>query len=599
MDMPINRITSDSLLIDIEHHFRVSAGPGAGKTHWMVEHIRNVLHRSDRLGKTRKIACITYTNIAVETILNRLGTSADRVEVSTIHSYLYKHIVKPYASFIAPEFGLCIDKMDGHEEPFVNFGNLKTWIEEHQRKTELTHPYTEKQLTRLPDNNKALEGWLSSLHYTYNDSNELKISSKRSDAFYLDNNNKRRYLNRNCLNILETDFLSYKKLYWGKGILFHDDVLFFSYQLIQKFPFILPVLRAKFPYFFVDEFQDISPIQAEILHHIGQRETIVGIIGDKVQSIYGFQGAQPEKFTSFNLPGMADYQMEENRRSTNEIVRVLNELRSDIQQVSYRDEEGVQPMIIVGEMVDSLRKSKQQCSGEKVCSLSRDNITSNAMKREITGVSLNDKLFEELLEKDRPSRSNRYRSKVVVACIKATELAREGKFKDSIKELERVFKVKADKTTVKREALKHIRTLLKKYNDYENGSLYEFYLVVKADIKNDISGLRSGAAKTFYEGYTYQQLSLCVRIVEDTSLHKTIHKAKGDEFDNVLLILREEDDLAFLLNPDLTATNKEAEEQRIYYVAISRAKKRLFVSVPSLQASKQTILSSNFQIEIL
>ena len=106
MDMPINRITSDSLLIDIEHHFRVSAGPGAGKTHWMVEHIRNVLHRSNRLGKTRKITCITYTNIAVETILNRLGTSADRVEVSTIHSYLYKHIVKPYASFIAPEFGL-------------------------------------------------------------------------------------------------------------------------------------------------------------------------------------------------------------------------------------------------------------------------------------------------------------------------------------------------------------------------------------------------------------------------------------------------------------------------------------------------------------
>ena len=599
MDMLINRITSDSLLIDIERHFRVSAGPGAGKTHWMVEHIRNVLHRSNRLGKIRKIACITYTNIAVETIMNRLGTSADQVEVSTIHSYLYKHIVKPYVSFIAPEFGLSIDNIDGHEEPFINFGNVKTWIEEHPRKTELTHPYTEKQLTKLPDNNKALEGWLCSLHYTFNDSNELIISSKRSDAFYLDNNNKRRYLNRNCLNILETDFLSYKKLYWGKSILFHDDVLFFSYQLIQKFPFILSVLRAKFPYFFVDEFQDINPIQAEILHHIGQRETIVGIIGDKAQSIYVFQGAQPEKFTSFNLQGMVDYQMEENRRSTNEIVRVLNEIRSDIQQVSYRDEKGIQPMIIVGEMVDSLRKSKQQCSGEKVCSLSRNNITSNAMKREITGVSLNDKLFEKLLEKDRPSRSNRYRSKVVIACIKASELAREGKFKDSIKELERVFKVKADKTTVKREALKHIQTLLKKYNDYKKESLYEFYLVVKADIKNDISGLRSGAAKTFYEGHTYQQLSLCVRIVEDTSLHKTIHKAKGDEFDNVLLILREEDDLAFLLNPDLTATKKEAEEQRIYYVAISRAKKRLFVSVPSLQASKQTILSSNFQIEIL
>jgi len=138
-----------------------------------------------------------------------------------------------------------------------------------------------------------------------------------------------------------------------------------------------------------------------------------------------------------------------------------------------------------------------------------------------------------------------------------------------------------------------------KYDDYKNGTLYEFYLIVKADIKNDISDLRSGAAKTFYEGHTYQQLSLCVRIVEDTSLHKTIHKAKGDEFNNVLLVLREESDLAFLLNPDLTAINKEAEEQRINYVAVSRAKKRLFVSVPSLQATKQMTLSGKFQIEIL
>ena len=74
----------------------------------------------------------------------------------------------------------------------------------------------------------------------------------------------------------------------------------------------------------------------------------MGVIGDIAQSIYAFQGATPAKFTSFNLPGMVDYQMTENRRSTNEIVRVLNEIRSDIQQISYNDEAGVRPTIIVG-----------------------------------------------------------------------------------------------------------------------------------------------------------------------------------------------------------------------------------------------------------
>ena len=81
-----NSITSDDL-IPIEQHFRVSAGPGAGKTHWLINHMKNVLHTSLRLGKTRKIACITYTNIAVLTILSRLGTSSNSVEVSTIHSF--------------------------------------------------------------------------------------------------------------------------------------------------------------------------------------------------------------------------------------------------------------------------------------------------------------------------------------------------------------------------------------------------------------------------------------------------------------------------------------------------------------------------------
>jgi DNA helicase-2/ATP-dependent DNA helicase PcrA len=570
MDMPINRIASDSSLIDIEHHFRVSAGPGAGKTHWMVEHIRNVLHRSDRLGKTRKIACITYTNIAVETILSRLGTSADRVEVSTIHSFLYKHIVKPYVSFIAAGYGLSIEEMDGHNDIILsNYSFLKDWK-------------TRTGQQRIRSDNEIVAA-ISKAKWKF-DGKDLVCKPDypmRVDGYPIRNDS----------------YYEYKKMTWEKGVLHHEDVLFFGYQLIEKCPFILKVLRAKFPYFFVDEFQDTNPIQAAILHQIGQSETIVGIIGDTAQSIYGFQGAEPAKFTSFNLPEMVDYQMAENRRSTNEIIQVLNGIRSDIQQISYNDETGVRPTIIVGETNDSLRWSKEQCRGEKICSLSRDNITSNAMKREISGVSFNDKLFEELQEKDNPSSSNRYRSKVVIACIKATELAREGKFKDSIKELENVFKVKTDKARGKREALKHIRTLLKKYDDYKNGSLYEFYLVVKADIKNDISDLRSGASKTFYEGHTYQQLSLCVRIVEDTSLHKTIHKAKGDEFDNVLLILREEDDLAFLLNPDLTATNKEAEEQRINYVAVSRAKKRLFVSVPSLQASKQAILSGKFQIE--
>ena len=58
--------------IEIEKHFKVVAGPGAGKTKFLVNHIKNVLTNSVRLGKNRKVACITYTNVGVDALIDRI-----------------------------------------------------------------------------------------------------------------------------------------------------------------------------------------------------------------------------------------------------------------------------------------------------------------------------------------------------------------------------------------------------------------------------------------------------------------------------------------------------------------------------------------------
>ena len=59
-------IINSKTKIDINQNFKIQAGPGAGKTQFLVNHINNVLQNSDKLGCTRKIACITYTNTAVK-----------------------------------------------------------------------------------------------------------------------------------------------------------------------------------------------------------------------------------------------------------------------------------------------------------------------------------------------------------------------------------------------------------------------------------------------------------------------------------------------------------------------------------------------------
>ena len=72
---------------------------------------------------------------------------------------------------------------------------------------------------------------------------------------------------------------------------------------------------------------------------------------------------------------------------------------------------------------------------------------------------------------------------------------------------------------------------------------------------------------------------------DDKTNNRTIHKSKGDEFENVLLFLDEEQ-LDILIKPKIF----EQEEQRIIYVAFSRARDRLFISVPALSDDQRKAL---------
>jgi DNA helicase-2/ATP-dependent DNA helicase PcrA len=566
--MSITQINAESS-VPIEQHFKVSAGPGAGKTRWLVNHIKNILHQSTRLGKTRKIACITYTNVAAEVILKRLGPTVECIEVSTIHSFLYKHVVKPYAAFIAEEYSLNIDKIDGHDDYI--FSNY-SFINELKTRT---------QQQRIRDDRIIIES-IKTSRWKFDQNGELVVKPKHPQKV-------------NGYYLKKETYFEYKKMSWERGVIHHDDVLFLGYQLIAKFPFILQILRAKFPYFFVDEFQDTHPIQTKILEQIGQEETVIGVIGDKAQSIYSFQGADSSQLSSFTLEGIAEYQILENCRSTDKIIDFLNCIRLDLQQIKPgQNSNGENPILIVGEMGASLRKAQELCHGERVCSLSRDNFMANVLKKE-AGVDCPSKdLLQELVNAD----SNSDRRKVILSCVKALELAVEKHYGEAIKELSKSLKIGDDKTANKKEALRYLNYMLARYAEIQEMNLMEFYVFVKSNIKDSLANPSRGKPKEFYEQHTYKQLAVCVKITEDNSLNRTTHKAKGDEFDNVILILKKASDLAFVLEPNLDGD----EEHRINYVAVSRARKKLFISVPSLlglsDADKSKLFSFLDAIEI-
>ncbi|MFJ7817772.1 UvrD-helicase domain-containing protein [Bacillus toyonensis] len=562
--------------IDIERHFKVTAGPGAGKTYWLINHIRNVLGHSDRLEKTRKIACITYTNVAVETILNRLGSqSINQVEVSTIHSFLYVHILKPYINHIAELFGIDFQKIKGHDKIEPKYSKVKLWLENHSQIEKLKHPYTINQLLNRPQNKDALFNWLSGLKYRFNTDQNLDLNGEEGDARQL----------RKVVEILETDLLNYKKLYWQEGKIDHNDVLYFSYELIMRYPFILKVLRAKFPYFFIDEFQDTNPIQAKIISLLAEEETVVGVIGDPAQSIYSFQGASIEDYLKFKVDNLSEYTITENRRSSNQIIDLLNGIRADIEQTKIRKIDCDRPILFIGNSIEAFNKI-QDMFGKDIFiqTLSRDNPTANSMKFGVDNSNLNTKLLGELASKD----TNIKRYSIIKNSMEALEFAKHSDYKNAIKIMSANFNGYSEKEQFNK-SVSMLQKLIQLKETFFEEPLMLFYQLIREGIS--MSGFKKGAIQDFYNTYSYKEIALCINYKEDISQHRTIHKSKGDEFQNVLLIT---DTTEFLTNPNLA----EDEEQRIYYVGISRAMDRLFIVTPKLLKANRVIIESklNFQI---
>lgn len=577
-------ITAETKL-DIEKSFKVEAGPGAGKTRFLVNHIEHVLHESKRLSSTRKVACITFSNVAVETIRKRLGKSAStKTEILTIHSFLYNNIIKPYKAFIPKKYSVCYNKIDGHNEPTANGRYVLEWLRENEFDA-LKHPNTVRQLSNLPEYQSALRNWLlSAKAILKSDEVEWSLNDKAAVEY---SNSGRVGITKNNLNILRQKFIDYKKLYWKEGKLDHEDVLFFSSILIKEYPFILEVLRAKYPYIFIDEFQDTNPIQSFIISEIRKKESVIGVIGDKAQAIYGFQGAKVELFNNFKIQKELLYTITENQRSDRTLVRFLNLIRNDLSQNPCKEFQDAMIALYVGDRNTSFEEAKKICGKERLVSLSRDNITSNAMKNKVENNNNDRKLLKKLDEMD----GNRERRRYVNAYIHAIELARNQKYKDAIDNIEWIYKKEKD---AKKIAFKMLMIYLKEYENYTNLTLMDFYNVI---IKNEkvcsLSKFRTGKANTFYRDTKYIDAAICVNITEDTSDHITIHKAKGEEFENVFIVGNKEF-LSFLLNPDILKN----EEHRIYYVALSRAKKRLFMHLDTLDESEEDILKNKFSLLI-
>lgn len=578
-------IGSDTQLLSTDRHVRVTAGPGAGKTYWLAGHIENIIQRSSKLHSHARIAVISYTNVAAENIRGRLAQSVTRTVVGTIHSFLYANVVKPYVYLMRNEQGqslVDVAQLEGHDIHHVSYQVAEHWLREVGLRQRI---FAKEQMQRLLE-------LLSDIRWIQKDgSNDWQLCVVPPEW-------KRSLIRGAFADALTPEHLyQYKRAYWALGVLDHDDVLYFATELLRKHPTIIECLSARYPFLLVDEFQDTVPAQTAIVRLFAEAGTTIGVIGDAEQSIYGFAGARPAHFREFSLPDLDAYDIVDNRRSVHSIVELLNHVRSDgLIQRGRRGESGSAITIFVGKPSQAVERVKSVISDQNALMVvARNEKTVQATQRigeqqvdfweQVKNADARRKImFHELFAGVVIARSRRYDIATTTALrsIRHTK----GVLKDPLR-CERALTVNERRAV----AIALLEMLVGHADHLERMTLRAAYNSCESTLKGafpdvSIKRVARGGFATLADSILCGDLLTSVNLTNNGEVRaiRTIHKAKSAEADAVLVCLHGRNDtetqehLDHILNPSRPSN----EEQRITYVALSRARDQLYLATPSL-----------------
>ena len=273
----------------------LSACPGSGKTRVIISKLSSTL--CEVVGTPRAVACITYTNAAVHEIEARLRhhiqpDQENRYEVSTIHSFCLNNIFRLFCHLI-----------NGYEQGFKvltpdseDFQHHVTAVCSEYGIYDITYrEFDEFSRLRLGVAGEPVGDVLA----------HGIVSSEMARSYWL--------------RIRKAGFVDFAQ------------IIYFSYVLLKKRQEILNYISAKFAWILVDEFQDTTDLQVEILSLIaGKGRTRFMLVGDPFQSIFRFAGARPDLADEFSrrIRARTDIQLSGNFRSSPCIIRHANGLCS-------------------------------------------------------------------------------------------------------------------------------------------------------------------------------------------------------------------------------------------------------------------------------
>lgn len=271
------------------------AVPGSGKTTVLIARIGYMIYVKNI--DPRSILVMTYTTAAADEMKKRFAKRfgqelADNITFKTINALCYL-IINRYSRYYS------------HHQVFTLVQENQTGQLLRRIYQKYTNEYTTDSI--LKEIRTGIT-YVKNMMLEDNEMKELKFSFDHFDDIY-------------------NDYLSeMKKHKWMD----YDDQLVYARLFLMRVPDLLKDYQQRFMYFCMDEAQDTSRIQHEILHLLAEKSQNVFLVGDEDQSIYGFRAAYPQALLHFteNWENAKVLLLEDNYRSTGNIISAASDFIS-------------------------------------------------------------------------------------------------------------------------------------------------------------------------------------------------------------------------------------------------------------------------------
>ena len=323
-----------SAVDSIDGPVMVIAGPGTGKTQILALRIANILKKTDT--EASGILCLTFTNSGVRAMRERLsqyvGSDADKITVSTFHSFAISLIEKHYEllNFLKIPELLSEDKAVFLVDEILQNND---WEYLRPRANPSMYFADLKQLISILKRERITsEEFLSHI--------ENEIGSFKNDPDSISSRGEskgqlKKEIEKKIESLERTkEVVKFYRLYEEKkkelSFMDYDDVLEYATLLVEKFEDVRADILEDYLYVLVDEHQDSSGVQNSFLKAVwGEVELPnIFVVGDDRQLIYGFSGASLSYFEEFaHFFGKAKLIiLTENYRSTSPILSIADDL---------------------------------------------------------------------------------------------------------------------------------------------------------------------------------------------------------------------------------------------------------------------------------